>query len=816
MGIILDKLTGNPLLIEVKEADLDTALKAKVNQGKIAGIITTTLPSTGIITDKVYEYAGVQGVQITGGTIKDTNGATITTLQNGDSVWYNTATTFWYRIPFQSLANYYTKAEIITETTGKNLFNINASDIAIGYYVATNGTLAASASYNATGYIPVTAETAYYLSYKHNIAWYNSSKVFISASIDNNKAQTSPANAAYLRCTVSLAAWTLFQVELGSIGTSYEAFEIIKILSEEIVLCHHTHTISEVTNLTEQLALKTEMSDYVGKNLFNINASDIAIGYYVNTNGALLASASYNATGYIPVTAETAYYLSYKHNIAWYNSSKVFISSSASTDTNKAQTSPVNAAYLRCTVSVAAWTLFQVEIGTIQTDYEAYGIHKEIDELKIKSENVLNFQEKVEDAIIFSNEISLPSKQYFLGNYENTIYFQAICKKWLPYNFFVQFINGTFINRSKFARITNPVADSSVDAYLYNSNFDIISNKNFNLLVGAQTTDNGALNIVAIGDSLTYNGSYLKKCNDLLPNLNFHGIRIPYGDLTLNAEGRGGWSLNNYFLNLQSTTDSFSPFMHLADPYKYYGNTDFWKKVVNGDVTYSYSGFSAKATEIGFSASTGLKSSPSANDVMYNNANARYEVYNGSAWIAFTAVAGDFSFNFAKYRSIWNITQPNIVTIMLGTNDFRAVENLTTIDNLFILWKSNFETIVSSILADNPICKIALLIPPSVVGSSTDLIDCNIFYQKMNAAMFLARKLMITNFDAREAESIYLVDVGSSLNPEYGISFTTEEKPFEDYAGTETIKLQTNNPHPSTQGYYEMGVRLAGFIQAIR
>lgn len=122
MGLIVDKISGNPLLIDIKEADLDTALKAKVNQGKIAGIITTTLPSTGIITDKVYEFAGVQGVPITGGTIKDTNGATITTLQNGDSLWYNTATEFWYRIPFQNLANYYTKTEInnIEEALIKN------------------------------------------------------------------------------------------------------------------------------------------------------------------------------------------------------------------------------------------------------------------------------------------------------------------------------------------------------------------------------------------------------------------------------------------------------------------------------------------------------------------------------------------------------------------------------------------------------------------------------------------------------------------------------------------------------------------------
>lgn len=117
----LDKLSGKLVnhkhkgtdLVDatVTEAKLASAVAAKLNQGKVAGIITTTLPSTGIITDKVYEFAGVNGGTVTGGTIKDTNGSTITTLQNGDSVWHDTATGFWYRIPFQSLSNYYTKTE---------------------------------------------------------------------------------------------------------------------------------------------------------------------------------------------------------------------------------------------------------------------------------------------------------------------------------------------------------------------------------------------------------------------------------------------------------------------------------------------------------------------------------------------------------------------------------------------------------------------------------------------------------------------------------------------------------------------------------
>lgn len=102
MGIIIDKLTGNPLLVEVKEADLDTALKAKVNQGKVAGTFAAAMPTGTIATDKVYDFVGTDNTTI-GGIV----------WRNGDSAYYNGS--IWTRIPFQSLANYYTKPEILKE-----------------------------------------------------------------------------------------------------------------------------------------------------------------------------------------------------------------------------------------------------------------------------------------------------------------------------------------------------------------------------------------------------------------------------------------------------------------------------------------------------------------------------------------------------------------------------------------------------------------------------------------------------------------------------------------------------------------------------
>lgn len=263
---------------------------------------------------------------------------------------------------------------------GKNLFNINATDALVGYYVdSTSGGVAANASYNSTGFIPIAAGSTYALSVKHQIAWYDASKAYIagSPSTDVNKAQTAPAGAAYLRCTVPVANWGSFQVESGGAPTTFESFYLgfgvpggapIRLTSPLPTAFVKTTTLADAAVTPGKTSFLQP-----GKNLFNLNDADVAIGYYVNsTNGNVEANAPYNATGFIPIAGGAIYTLSYKHHIAWYDASKAFISGSPLSDANKTQTAPANAVYLRCTVGTASWATFQVEAGSSQTSYEAY------------------------------------------------------------------------------------------------------------------------------------------------------------------------------------------------------------------------------------------------------------------------------------------------------------------------------------------------------------------------------------------------------------------------------------------------------------
>jgi len=132
--------------------------------------------------------------------------------------------------------------------------------------------------------------------------------------------------------------------------------------------------LTQAKTYTDQ---KTEKSvqGVVGKNLFNPNASDVAIGYFPsNTTGVLTANTSYNTTGFISVNSEQQYTISVKHYWCWYDANKTFISGTNDSNTNRTQTAPINAAYMRASArnTNLSWVDLQIEQGSVATTYEAY------------------------------------------------------------------------------------------------------------------------------------------------------------------------------------------------------------------------------------------------------------------------------------------------------------------------------------------------------------------------------------------------------------------------------------------------------------
>jgi len=126
----------------------------------------------------------------------------------------------------------YTEGEI--EVRGKNLFDKNASDVAVGYYlVASTGILTPSQSgYNTSGYILIKPNTYYTKSgasvSTDEYCFYDSAKTFISGYSRADTTVLSPNNAAYMRFDYKASETDNIQIEEGSTATTYKPYEGVK------------------------------------------------------------------------------------------------------------------------------------------------------------------------------------------------------------------------------------------------------------------------------------------------------------------------------------------------------------------------------------------------------------------------------------------------------------------------------------------------------------------------------------------------------------------------------------------------------------
>tara|TARA_R110000737_G_scaffold232901_1_gene246247 strand:- start:1208 stop:3727 length:2520 start_codon:yes stop_codon:yes gene_type:complete len=690
------------------------------------------------------------------------------------------------------------KADVI-KVIGKNLFNLNTV-IPLKYVRYNDGELADNTSKNASEFVKVDSSTEYTRSYEHDMAFYDIDKIYISgiSAASNINTFTTPSNCIYLRLSVDNTVMSTMQLELGGVSTTYESYTDIIYLNNTIV------KVEDVDGIVD---IPVDFIYTIGKNKFNINANDTVLGRFINGVNSTSANASYNITGYIPVDEGITYVSSYEHNKEFYDADKNSVLYEANGGTGVV-TAPVGAVYFRASVQISFWDLFQFEIGTVPTSWKAYESYYIVPSLKISEDDIISSSEKLVN-------ISTPKKQYLLGGYENSFYFNGLVDKFKTDNY-IRF-GVPFFNYQKLSRLTNPTTENTgVTIEVLDDNFDTIDSTTFDVLIGEQATDNGLVNGVGIGDSFTHSGKYLKKVYDVCPNINFDGLRstddiAPY---PFKYEGRGGWTLQKYF-NPFNAVESHSPFMHHAT-YNYYGQTAFWWNVLTNNPTgYQYDMFQIKAAEIGFNSLTGIKTTPVLNDLMYFDKDGSnvYKYFNGSVWVDAVLTSDDFTFNFAKYRSIWSIIQPDIVTVYLGLNDFRGASNVVAVQSAFTEWKTQMDALIASVLVDNASAKIAICLPASYCGKDDNLEG--VLNAKLNRNMWEARKLIIAEYDEREGDSIYVVDMGIVTDPKYAYK-EADEVPFSDYDGSEVRTIDSNTPHVLTSGYNQIGVKLAAFIQKIR
>ena len=426
---------------------------------------------------------------------------------------------------------------------------------------------------------------------------------------------------------------------------------------------------------------------------------------------------------------------------------------------------------------------------------------------------------QVKSQPVFSNDISLPAKQYMMAGVQNDMFVQTFLKRWRPYNDFVRF-SGTanYVRRyEKVASIKEPETGHTIIVDLVNGDkFEVTKSITSTIFTGEPGVGSKEVVVQFIGDSYT-RGEYFKNAilkKGYVPKVKCVGLRRVNDFPEQFHEGRGGWTLESYFSNKTEIAVYFNPFLQPQKEYRYWGTTAFWKNAYGlENKTISTETFEPKYSCENYDCSKfnadGWLINPKTDDIIFDSDSKTYQKWNGKSWKKINTEKLVWSFQYPKYLSMWNITPPKFVVIMLGLNDFRS----KSIPADYSTWNTRIETLLASYKTAVPNGKLILCTPSTSCGSLNNATGD--FTTRHNATMWEHRKNIIDVFDNREAEGIYIVDASISIDNEHGYNATNTELPYDGYLGTQRLTIQNGNPHPYLS-YPNMGISIAAFIQYYR
>lgn len=657
-----------------------------------------------------------------------------------------------------------------------------------------------------THYIPVSAATTYILSTGsgRTVAQYNSALEFISPVSTHSRSVpiTTAENAAYIRVQLYTADLPTMMIEAAS-TFSVEHVPYEKLLDTDLI---NKNALLASPEFVAALPYLTPVGNIFDASLPVLDNRTLdSAGLPVVQSGRIL-------TGFIRIKPSTMYATNTTTNylVGFYDARKVYLGDVSNFNKNVPLATPANAEYIRAAIYSTQFAGLHIEEGAT---------------VSAKSEYELGYTgplsaQRVKDAISWANnDLAMPSRIYMLENHQNNIYYQHIQRRTIKDMFFARVGGSGVINRTRQARVTPTAAgDIALTSTLYDAEFDVVKTVASTAVVKSKTTPTTPFKLLAIGDSMTFEGYWLGHAKSYIPDFTTLGIRAGANITTVMHEGRSGWSLANYFEHYGNIGFSgFTPFMHPIGAYRYIGTTRTWKAVAATPTLASVIGMTAIYATLGIDASGRPTKDPgqstlAAGAVVYNNDLNVYQQWDGASWTTVTGLT--FEFNFGKYLSTFGVETPDAVSMMLGYNDFSGTLP-HDVESAFATWKGRADTVIASAIAAG-VSKFAIVIPQSVAGLMED--PNGSFTRRIDASLWEMRRLMIKHYDNRIGEGIYLVDAGSALDPDYGIPLATwaQEKPFSEYAGDARITPTYNAPHPDSAGYAQIAVRIAAWIQAVR
>jgi hypothetical protein len=721
---------------------------------------------------------------------------------------------------------------------GKNLFNIaDTTNLSDRFINNTTGAISTLSGYRTTHFIKVGAGVTITMSSTQTgslrVIYYDVNKDFISGVAGTQLTRTTPGNTEYIRLSVDGAttSWANMQVEIGASATSYEPFgyKIDKVSNIPISAKRADYALvsASTTSLDSSLRASAKQLSYSQtRNLFNIaDTTNLSDRFISESTGLFSSLTGYKTTHFIKVSPGVNIYVSSPTfggaRLIYYNSSKGFIGGTGP-GTAWPRVTPALTEYIRVSVNSATtnWEKLQIEISATATDYQPFGyVLDQIAGVKVFAKNSLpvNASTSLSTPVI-APIIYLPRQKELIVYNENVHqYFELEGKGKTRIELNGEPAGMKIRDRGmKFQQTstTAPLTALPGTIRIYDKDYEVAKTVNFTVQPVDQTL-NTAKTIINIGDSYTLRSTFVDAASSsaAASGLAFYGMRRSASNgatIQVNCEGRGGWLMSDYHT---TRTDLFSPFRQPQDPYKYYGNTDYWKSAKAGPligefpINYDWGNIQPGILAL-YNASTGLLNSPAVNDVMYVNAESAYKRWNGASWEAVTGLT--FTFNFAKYRTLYGTPQVDIVHILLGTNDFSSTR-ASTFAATYSTFKSRMDDVITSFKADNPAGKFIVGIPPSSGRQGGQGVYET---ERRKIGYWLLAKALIADYGGREAEGILIADYHSTTDRVYGFP-VEDELPFDGYSGSKRVDY-TSDPVHASDGFKQMANIYFGVIQSLR
>lgn len=698
----------------------------------------------------------------------------------------------------------------------KNKFNKNTATI--GSYCSNTGAIAPNAFYDLSGYIPVTVGTQYVC---------NGSGIYFSCYFDENlnvvaggtgtniTTFTVPAGVAYVRITIAHSGLNTFQLEIGSVATTYESYKYVLLdpdgVAIKAVLEDRQVITSKLDNLavsSEKLANAAVLPDktnflQIGKNKFNKNA--VTTGYYCSNTGAISANATYDLSDYIPVIAGTEYVCNGSGiRFSCYFDSNLNVVAGGSNANITTFTPPVGVAYVRVSMYHSDLSLFQLEIGSTPTTYQKYQY-----ELGLPSVPI------VADAASSTPVLVIPPYIYGVQSRECNVYLDNLHVG--DSSLFNHDVTNTVVNgaqqRERWTWTPTGAQTTGTLTVSAHSKItgDALASVTTNQRAAASTAGTGLTKTInVIGDSLINAGVITQTVIDIASSdvmgVSFIGTR---GTGANKHEGRGGWTIA-YYTGVGITYYSFTVSGVVTAP------------AINSTL-YTNNGSTFKVQEVSLTAGAGTivcertagTNLPSASGTLTKSSGI------GDAAISFssyTTVAGNpfwisGALNYPQYLVNNSLATPDWVMIHLGINDaFSYTSDDAVIAGAATAF-NNLDLLITSIKAAGAGVKVGLMIPTPPAkqdgfgfnyGTGQTAFRC-----KRN--IMLWAKELITRYSGQEANRVYLVPSNTALDTENGYPLAASA-PVNSRSSV-MVQRQNNGVHPDIPGYQQIGDALWAFLK---